>query len=255
MDLSDVEQGAFSGERHPWELARRRVVLDLMAQTPKASSLLDVGCGDAFVLDGFADRALADALYGVDSALSEARQYRRAGIPVSLSTSLDDVDAPADSVSHVLLLDVLEHVEDDVGLLRAITAHPAVRGGAHLLVTVPAHQRLFIEHDRMLRHHRRYSAAQLVDTARAAGVDVVDHGGFFTSLLAPRVASLVKEKLAGPDRRATGVARWQAPGWVTRTIENTLYADYKVGRRLLRRGVFVPGLSLYLVGRLGEGAR
>ena len=55
----------------------------------------------------------------------------------------------------ILLMDVLEHVDDDVGLLRAY-AEPA-RPGTRFIVSVPAFSWLWSAHDEFLEHRRRYT--------------------------------------------------------------------------------------------------
>ena len=59
----------------------------------------------------------------------------------------------------VLLMDVLEHVEDDVGLLRQYVEK--VPSGARFLISVPAFQVLWSDHDVFLEHKRRYTVAKV----------------------------------------------------------------------------------------------
>ena len=79
----------------------------------------------------------------------------------------------------VLLLDVLEHVEDDEGFLSQLRRSPLVGAGTLLLVTVPAHQRLFGSHDAFPRHYRRYDPKRLAERLAAAGFRVERAGEFF----------------------------------------------------------------------------
>ncbi len=54
------------------------------------------------------------------------------------------------------MLDVIEHVEDDVGFVRDVVDGSLAPGG-WVLVSVPAYQSLFSSHDRALKHFRRYA--------------------------------------------------------------------------------------------------
>jgi hypothetical protein len=59
----------------------------------------------------------------------------------------------------MLLMDVLEHVEDDRGVLAPIVE--SLRQGAILLLTVPADMRLWSAHDEGVLHWRRYDESML----------------------------------------------------------------------------------------------
>ena len=93
----------------------------------------------------------------------------------------------------ILLMDVLEHVEDDVGLVRL--ALTAAAEHAYVLITVPAFQCLFSSHDMFLEHKRRYTLPQVEEMVRAAGLEILSARYFF-ALLLPIAATLrlVKRK-------------------------------------------------------------
>jgi len=59
----------------------------------------------------------------------------------------------------ILYIDVLEHIEDDRGQIKA--AAQLVRPGGHIVVLAPAHQWLFSEFDKSIGHLRRYKKATL----------------------------------------------------------------------------------------------
>jgi SAM-dependent methyltransferase len=70
----------------------------------------------------------------------------------------------------IICLNVLEHVDDDVGSLAAIRA--LLAPGGRLVLLVPALPGLFGEMDRALGHHRRYTRAGLVSLLRETGFTV-----------------------------------------------------------------------------------
>lgn len=76
---------------------------------------------------------------------------------------------PFDSVA---MVNVLEHIEDDLGALVAL--REALRPGGRLLVFVPAFTQLYSRFDRLVGHHRRYSKPALRATVERAGFDVMD---------------------------------------------------------------------------------
>ena len=91
-----------------------------------------------------------------------------------------------DAYDLVALLDVLEHVPDDVASLRAI--HRRLKPGGTLLLTVPANPWMWTAHDAAHHHFRRYSKQQLAEVIADAGFEV-QLLSFFNSLLFPLVAA------------------------------------------------------------------
>jgi SAM-dependent methyltransferase len=71
------------------------------------------------------------------------------------------------SFDTVVCLNVVEHVQDDVGALRNI--HDALVDGGRAIVLVPCGQWLYGSLDEALGHCRRYSKNQLVSVAQQAG--------------------------------------------------------------------------------------
>src|SRR6185312_3944233 len=81
--------------------------------------------------------------------------------------SLLEMPVAQDSFDFAVTLDVIEHLEDDLGALRELR-RTVVPGGA-LLVTVPAYQWLWSGHDEINHHHRRYTRGSLQKVAEQAG--------------------------------------------------------------------------------------
>jgi SAM-dependent methyltransferase len=85
----------------------------------------------------------------------------------------------------IYTLNVLEHIEDDLGALRGM--HSKLRPGGRLLIYVPAFQVLFGSMDRRVGHLRRYRRSDLARKVRTAGFTVeksryADSIGFFAAL-------------------------------------------------------------------------
>jgi SAM-dependent methyltransferase len=102
--------------------------------------------------------------------------------------SLDEV-APQ-SLDFLFSYNVLEHIEDDAGVVKAF--HRALKPGAPLLVYVPAFTVLYGPMDRAVGHVRRYRRNGLIDLVESAGFAVdachyCDSMGF-AAALAYRVA-------------------------------------------------------------------
>jgi SAM-dependent methyltransferase len=75
------------------------------------------------------------------------------------------------AVDTAVLVNVLEHIEDDAGALVELSR--IVAPGGHVLVFVPALALLMSELDRLLGHFRRYHSVELRQKLQAAGLQVV----------------------------------------------------------------------------------
>jgi trans-aconitate methyltransferase len=241
--------------RHPWELARLWVLRQLIARRVRleaGSTVVDIGCGDGFVIGELA-RAFPDAhFYGIDAGFTpESAAERQKTLPsnVHLFHDLDAVPVKS-AAALILLMDVLEHIQDDKAFLANMLARPIVGRATQLIVTVPAYQSLFSAHDVFLKHFRRYTNHQLRDRLEQAGLRVIDIGYFFASLLPLRVLTVIRERLSPPAAAdATGLSEYGGGSMTTAVLSAVLKADAFGGLWLRRIGISVPGLSNYAICR------
>ena len=92
-----------------------------------------------------------------------------------------DILGPPASADLVVALDVIEHLDDDRGVVRRIHEVLAPRG--LFAVHVPAHQWLFSSHDEHLGHRRRYRPRDLERLLRDSGFDIVHATPLFATTL------------------------------------------------------------------------
>lgn len=90
-------------------------------------------------------------------------------VPSSLDTYV--AAQPEQSLDSAVLINLLEHIDDDVTALRKIGR--VLRPGGHLLVFVPAMPSLYSRLDEILGHHRRYTRKNLSGIAEAADFEIV----------------------------------------------------------------------------------
>lgn len=88
-----------------------------------------------------------------------------------------------------LMVNVLEHIEDDVEALRHM--RDAVRPGGHVIVFSPAFEMLYSDFDSSIGHVRRYSKASIARNFESANLKMVENRyvnfpGFFGWLLIAR---------------------------------------------------------------------
>ena len=139
----------------------------------------------------------------------------------------------------VALLDVLEHVPDDIGSLRVI--HRRLKPGGALLLTVPANPWMWSAHDVAHHHFRRYTRAGLRKLFEQAGFDV-QLLSYFNSLLFPPIAAA---RLVG-KARGTDSADDALPGPRVNALLNSLFG---LEAGLMGRVPMPFGVSLVAVVR------
>jgi SAM-dependent methyltransferase len=79
--------------------------------------------------------------------------------------------APGEAYDAAVMVNVLEHIEDDVGQLRLLRQHVVPEGGS-LCILVPARPELFSAIDVKFGHYRRYTAPALRKCLTAAGFTI-----------------------------------------------------------------------------------
>jgi 2-polyprenyl-3-methyl-5-hydroxy-6-metoxy-1,4-benzoquinol methylase/ribosomal protein S27AE len=183
-------------ERHFWFTARNDVIVSTLQHTlapARGTRALDVGCSTGFVMAALEKAGLDVA--GIDmhrSALLRART--RVGGPLFASTATTLPFFPDFDI--VTLFDVIEHVDDEVGMLAQ--ARGALVPHGHVVVTVPAGPNLWTTYDEVIGHKRRYTRATLVAALEQAQF-AVRYVSYFNAALF--LAGVVRR--SGPGRSET----------------------------------------------------
>ncbi len=181
MDLKEEDiLGADIG-RH-WYYRSKAAALRRMVSALGPQRLLDVGAGSGFFSRQLLTEGGAKSALCVDVGYARDHDETLDGKPVLYRRDCGLVDCDL-----VLMMDVLEHVDDDVGLVRHYAAK--VPSGAHFLVTVPAFRFLWSGHDVFLEHKRRYTLPEIETTLRDAGLTIAK-GAYFFGLIFPLAAAV-----------------------------------------------------------------
>jgi SAM-dependent methyltransferase len=190
MDLKEV--GLLGGdEASHWYYASKALALEQCLDGRQPKQILDVGAGSGFFSKHLLRRTTARSAICVDPGYTEDSSDVQFGKTIAFRRSSEVGDADV-----VLLMDVLEHVDDDVGLLRSY-ADPA-RPGTRFIVSVPAFSWLWSGHDEFLDHRRRYTLKQTMAVLADSGLTPAA-GFYFFGALFPVVAAhrLLQRALGG----------------------------------------------------------
>jgi SAM-dependent methyltransferase len=185
-------------DRHHWYFRGRLAVLLAVLERvlpPPPRRLLELGCGTGNVLQALGRFGEA---FGLERDPELRAVGRAAGLDIRAGALPDDIPFPDAWADAALLLDVIEHLDDDVAAVRA--AQRTVRRGGLVIVTVPAYAWLWSGHDVALGHRRRYTARQLRRTLATSGLRV-EHIGYFNTMLFPAIAAVRLAKRLAGDRR------------------------------------------------------
>ena len=222
-------------ERHWWYRARREILGDLIRRRiplPEEARILEVGCGTGHNLPMLQRFGGVDAIE-VDGA-ARAIASRRLGHAV-INAPLPELHGVPDAAYDLIaILDVIEHIEEDVAGLAALKRK--LRPGARILITVPAFPWMWSAHDVANHHKRRYTRRTLRRLVAEAGLRL-EMMSWFNSLLFPlaagaRLAARATGRNDGGDR--------MPPAPVNRLFE-TLFG---LERYAIGRVPFPPGVSL-----------
>ena len=235
MDRIVYDRMAEHDSSHWWYVARRDILHDYVARyadLPKQARILEIGCGTGHNLAMLQQFGEVDAIE-IDPAAA-AIASKRLDKPVSNAPlpTLPGIERGAYDM--IAVLDVVEHIDDDVAALRAMK--DCLKPGGKILIAVPAHQWMWSAHDVVNHHHRRYSKASLKKAIEAAGLETRKFG-YFNSLLFPLAAAArVAGRLTGRDDSDDS----PPPGPVNKLFETI----FRLERHMVGRVPMTPGVSI-----------
>lgn len=183
MEKDFYLQYASVEDKHWWFVARRQIIAQVIIKLnlAKNAQILEAGCGTGGNLQMLSRHGQVAAMELDETACQLANQRRVTHVKRG---SLPD-DIPFTSqYDLILILDVIEHLDDDLSALKAL--YHKLKPGGYLLVTVPAYQFLWSEHDEINHHKRRYRFKHLKKVVKTAGYEIV-YGSYFNTFLFPLV--------------------------------------------------------------------
>lgn len=198
--------------------------------------VIEVGAGIGNVSARYLDR-VDEALLVEPAVNLHAKLTARLGHHPKVRTSpalLHDVPAEltAKPFDAAILVNVLEHIDDDRAVLRQL--HERIRPGGAVLLFVPAHQWLYGSLDALVHHVRRYENQELRSKVSEAGFEVKLCRSFDVLGIAPWLAAgKILKQQRFDERGAQLYDRFGVP--VTRWLEGKVTAP--VGKSLILVGI------------------
>lgn len=233
--------------RHWWWQSRKQFVLHQLRRLARRGSLdpvLDIGCGNGLF---FPELERFGAVRGIESDPLLVREGPQRGrIDVRM---FDASFVPAERPKLVLMLDVLEHIEDDLAAARQV--REILAPGGVFLLTVPALMGLWSQHDVANRHYRRYTRGGLRKVLEEAGFVVERLHYFFGWTVVPMVLRRLVAPGVRPGAAGEGVGGGEYRVHVpVGAVNGVMYGMSRVEQVVL--GGWVPvGSSVMAIARVG----
>jgi SAM-dependent methyltransferase len=228
--------------RHWWYQGRRRVLERVIERLglPAGARILDAGCGSGRNMVDLARHGTVTGIELSPTSVALARERDRGEV---IEGSVLDMPFDEGAFDLSVSLDVIEHLQDDVGALRELRR--VTKPGGALLVTVPAYQWLWSGHDEINHHHRRYNRRTLLAAAQSAGWHE-QRSAHFNSLLLPIAIALRALERFTPATTKSSLDLWVPPAPINWALRQPLNLEAAV----IGRGGSIPaGLSLLAVYR------
>lgn len=176
----------------PWSappryLFRRYNVISQVRKLDGAKTFIDVGCGAGDLACNLASKLNLQGMgtdfndEAIELATKMLQAYGLKNSPEFKKLDGSQVKGlkPADIV---FCMEVLEHVKDDQQLLKDIISISK----RYVVISVPAHQRLFTTSDELAGHYRRYEKQALQELLQDSGLEIksfIAYGYPFTSII------------------------------------------------------------------------
>lgn len=199
MEKFEYEEMARTQETHWWFVARREILEALIRKfspTKTQKNILEIGAGTGANLEMLSTLGKVTAVEpnevarkNISEKFSEKITLINGKIPGELNLQNQKFDV-------ICLFDVLEHIEDDKAALREIKK--ILERDGRIILTVPAFQFMWSNHDKNLHHFRRYSKKDLCNLIKSCGLEVVEisYFNFFLFPIAFLARILTKKSTA-----------------------------------------------------------
>ena len=159
-------------QSHWWYTGRRKILESFLEDichgiTDRRPRILDVGCGTGANLLMLSKYGDAEGVDVSEDALAFCRERGLENVKLGAAEKLPYEDGTFDLVT---ALDVVEHLDDDLGGLREMRR--VLRPGGRVLLFVPTFMFLWGLQDDVSNHRRRYRLPELRRVLEQAGFEI-----------------------------------------------------------------------------------
>ena len=141
-----------------WHIGRGYIIQSLLSKITlkRNSRILDAGCGtggNIKILSRFGN------VVGIDNSPEAIKFCKKRGFENVQLRDIKNTGFPSNSFDLIVALDLLEHLDNDIETLKEF--YRILKKDGYILISVPAYQFLWSEHDVAVHHKRRYSMEEI----------------------------------------------------------------------------------------------
>jgi len=234
--LSDIEDDYW------WNEGRRKILCDLIHEqinNTKNLEILDVGCGPGGTSTAFLQFG---NVIGTDVYFPGLKLAKNKGLMNVVASTSTLIPFRTEKFDVVTVLDVVEHVQEDKAVLKEIWR--VLKPNGMIVVTVPAYQFLWSQHDIASSHVRRYNSRTITKVLKDSQFEII-RTSYFVSFLFPLVAVyrlLTRYKIKNPNPKGDLV---RFPRIINYIFKKILYFE----NRLLKKINLPFGLSVVCIAK------
>ena len=146
------------------------------------TKILDIGCGSGLMLNVLSEVGNTYGMDMSDEAISFSKEIFNGRL--EKGSMPDDIPYENEFFDLIILLDVIEHIDQDVASLIAI--RDCLVFGGKAVITVPAYMFLWSPFDEVNQHKRRYTLSELKRKLIESGFKI-EKISYYNTLLFPLV--------------------------------------------------------------------
>ena len=199
-------------DHHPWFVARREILHDLLKVVPRDGAILDVGCASGVLLQEIEQKGYSN-LSGLDISPQAVELSKERGLKNIYLMDGADPKFPPDTFDCIIASDIFEHIDQEKTTIN--NWKKILKENGIIICFVPAFNFLWSRHDRANHHFRRYTRARLARLFNASGLTVIRSSYwnfflFFPTAIIRFIQRLFPEKKDGDNLPVikNGLARW-----------------------------------------------
>jgi len=205
--------------------------------------VLDVGCGPGTTMSYLKKFG---QVIGIDISSDAVKFCRDSGHKYTMCASAEKLPIKDEEFSLITMLDVLEHIEDDMQVLHELAR--ICKPNGIILLTVPAYRFLWGDIDEICKHKRRYTASELCARLRAAGLHI-ERVSYMNALLLPVTWPSRRWKaMTGKNKPLKSPFEKKYPAWLSHILESL----FKLEASFLKTWDLPFGVSIICVVRKQE---
>ncbi|WP_445778836.1 class I SAM-dependent methyltransferase [Shewanella sp.] len=215
--------------KHFWYIGRHKFILEILKRYEKKQnfSAIDLGGGCGGWID-YLKKNMPDRLNKIALADSSRVALLNAKRVIGSDVEAYQVDLMELDLQEqwdvIFLLDVIEHCQDDVGIVREATK--ALKPGGKIIITTPALDFFWSHNDEYAKHLRRYNKNKYTAIANHTNLKLID-ARYFMFFLSPLLwfsRKTKSTKLSDEEKLKAIEKEHQVPSFI---LNNILAAVFK----------------------------